>query len=718
MMAREQAAGNDRESAVLARPLTAVPSGWSPGRERLILAGILLATLVVYLRCLGNGFVWDDGPLILSNPYIGQWSFLWKSLIRHEYWFNDTVAATRYRPLFSIWLALSYHLFGFKPAGWHALMVVVHLVAVWLVFKVGVGLTGRREPALLAAALFALLPVHAQAVVWPAASCEVLAGTLALASFYFFMKRGHGGRRNWSLALVLYAAALVSHESAAGFPGLVAWYVFLLEPGTAADSTSTPLGVRVSRAFLCMAPFALEMLLYLSARRYALGFTFSGPASPSNLVPIWQIIMTLPRAFGTYLMLLAVPWMAGPAHKLDIVTSTASPGFYLPVAALIALAAGLAAAFRRSPRRRLYLFCAGWIPIALAPMMDLHALPKDLFVNDNYLYVASVGSCLLLSDWATRLAHRGAVARRLVWAAASLLLVSYAGALWNVQRYYHDEAALFARCIEEFPQSLTCHTNLAIVLGKLGDVEGAARESKSALSIAPGKPDAALLLGLVYLQQGKPAAAIPLLSQAARGLPPGPALFAQLGLARLYEDEGDLAKACQTLEAALKIEPENNAALYRLGAVAYVTLAELYDAQGDVAHRDEVLQHARGLPGGDSVAGLTYARIEARHGNLKGSEDTLYSLARRYPDDSRSWTALGLLLADENRREESLRALDRAQQLSPGDPEPHFFAARVLHAMGRDRDALQQCRRALALAPAHNGARTLRDEIVRNPGSG
>ncbi len=409
-----------------------------------------------------------------------------------------------------------------------------------------------------------------------------------------------------------------------------------------------------------MAPFALEMLLYLSVRRYALGFTFSNPASPSNPAPIWQIMMTVPRAFGTYLMLLAMPWMAGPAHRLEVVTSPASPGFYLAVVALIALAAGLPAAVWRSPRRRLYLFCAGWIPIALSPMMDLHAFVKDLFVNDNYLYLASVGSCLLLSDWATRLADRGEAARRLVWAGASMLLVGYAGALWNVQRYYHDDAALFARCIESSPQSCTCHLDFGGALRSLGDLEGAAREFKVSLSLARQ--------------------ATPLLERA----------YSNLGA--IYADEGDLTRAEPALDEALRLDHQNKDALYRLGmvharlgrnreavselsgalklmgnnapAVAYVMLAELYDAQGDLTHRDEVLQHAKGLPDGDKAVGLAYARIEARHGDLKGAEATLRDLARRYPDDSRPWTALGLLLADDNRGEESLRALAWAQQLA------------------------------------------------------
>ena len=229
------------------------------------------------------------------------------------------------------------------------------------------------------------------------------------------------------------------------------------------------------------------------------------------------------------------------------------------------------------------------------------------------------------------------------------------------------------------------------------------------------------------------------------GLPRGPAFAVQLKLAQIYQDEGDLAKACQALEAALKIDPVNSTALYRLGlvharlgryreaatelhrafelmgrppATAYVTLAEIYDAQGDETHRDQVLELAKRLPDGDKAVGLASARMKAKHGDLRGAEDLLRDLVQRYPDDSRLWTALGPLLADANRSEESLRALERAQQLSPDDPEPHFFAARVLHAIGRDRDALQQCRRALALAPGYDQARTLRDEILRTLAGG
>ncbi len=127
----------------------------------LILGAVLLATLLAYLRCLGNGFIFDDRQMIIGNPYIGQWSFPWKSLFNDLWWFQGPRHSAYYRPLQDIWLGVNYQLFGLHAAPWHAAMVGLHLVAVWLVFKLAFHLTHEWPAAVLAALLFGLLPVHA-----------------------------------------------------------------------------------------------------------------------------------------------------------------------------------------------------------------------------------------------------------------------------------------------------------------------------------------------------------------------------------------------------------------------------------------------------------------------------------------------------------------------------------------------------------------------------
>ena len=296
--------------------ITAVPS-FPP--ERLMLAAVLLATLLGYLRCLGNGFVYDDNNMIVNNRYIGQWSFLWKSVVNDSWWFMNPAKlpqSSYYRPLQDIWLGLQYHLFGLNPAGWHATMVALHLVVVWLVYKVARRLTLTEEPyaALLAALLFGLLPIHAEAVIWPSAIPLPLAAAFELGAFYCFIGRRQSAGRDWASIAALYAGALLSHESAAAFPALIFFYVLLLESGHEATAPSPALSrERIRHALLATAPLLAELLLYLVVRWLVLG-AISRP-NPFNTATTAQVLMTIPRVLVAYAVMLAVPWLAAPAHR-------------------------------------------------------------------------------------------------------------------------------------------------------------------------------------------------------------------------------------------------------------------------------------------------------------------------------------------------------------------------------------------------------------------
>ncbi len=77
---------------------------------------------------------------------------------------------------------------------------------------------------------------------------------------------------------------------------------------------------------------------------------------------------------------------------------------------------------------------------------------------------------------------------------------------------------------------------------------------------------------------------------------------------------------------------------------------------------------------------------------------------------------LGLLMWDQNRYPDAAAAFAHAVALAPGDARPYFLAARALHRLGRDPEALAQCRQALAIDPANSDAQQLRDQIVATAG--
>jgi tetratricopeptide (TPR) repeat protein len=346
--------------------------------------------------------------------------------------------------------------------------------------------------------------------------------------------------------------------------------------------------------------------------------------------------MTMPRVLSEYLTMLAIPWLAGPSHRVFIVTTLMSPDFYLPFVALLALGGLFHVSLRNNPRRPLYVFCAAWIAIALAPVMDLFALPKDQMVHDGYLYLASAGWCVMVASAAIELTRLGALAVRLVWAAAAAVAVVCAATLWNAQRFWHDDMALFTRCVETFPESWQCHYNLGVMLRERGDLPGAERELRAALTVRPDSGDTRYTLGLVHARLGRTREGV---EEMASGLAhtPHPPAKAFIALAEWYEAGGDSAGAEHAIKDALRVDPENDRALM----------------------------------------------------------------------------LLGILLAQENRHDEALALYRHALRLAPGDARPHFFSARSLHAMGQDREAQEQCRQALAIAPDDKNVQALAAEIER-----
>ncbi len=597
-----------------------------------MLGGVLFITTLVYLRSLANGFVYDDRSKIRVNDYIGQWSFLWHSLFHDEWWFQrtgDQPPSSRYRPLSDIWFGLNYHLFGLNPAGWHVATLGVHLIAVWLLLRLALRLTGDRPVALLACLLFAVMPVHVQAVAWISAIGLLLAATLEMGALCLFVARA-GSRFKLPLALMLYAGALLSHESAVAFPGLIGLYVFLLESAGDAEHGRPRINSpwpRARRALAAMTPFAAAMLFYLIVRRLVLGAVIN-PANTVLPVGAARVLMTIPRVVVTDLAAMIVPSSAGLAHRqlfvsssgsVDFVRSPASVDFLGPIAVLAVLVAVFLWSVRNHPRRRLYLFCAGWILIAIAPMMNLAAITHFLEVQDDYLYLASAGWCVMFADCVVRFVRAGgSVQRNLAWTAIAAMVAVYLATIWSLQPVWHDNRALFARCIEDVPEAVVCHGALGVALKLEGDLPAAERELTEAIRLD---------------QIGN------------WSLP--------FELAQTYAREGRFAEAGAELDRSITMSPDPDAG-------DYVMLAEFRALAGQTALSEAALKRAEAEPNGIERAGLARAEIGMWHHDDAGAEAILRDLAARDSGNYEVWDEMGGALADQKRYAESLAAYQRA----------------------------------------------------------
>jgi hypothetical protein len=118
---------------------------------------IFLMTLVFYLPAIGGGYVWDDNAYVTNNLTLRNFDGL------RRIWL-EMGAVRQYYPLVhpSYWVV--YHLWQLDPLGYHLVNTLLHALNAILL---GFVLRHLYIPgAWLAAAVFALHPVHVESVAW------------------------------------------------------------------------------------------------------------------------------------------------------------------------------------------------------------------------------------------------------------------------------------------------------------------------------------------------------------------------------------------------------------------------------------------------------------------------------------------------------------------------------------------------------------------------
>ena len=472
-------------------------------RQAAVLAGILIVTVIVYLPSLRNGWVLDDRAEFVDNKLIHTWSFVWNSLRYDVWWFRDPARLPQspyYRPLENEWFAANALLFGTHPALWHLAKIAVHVVVVALSFRLAQLLAGDVAVGLVTAAIFAVMPANAGAVLFASAIPEPLSTAFELGAMICIVRRKPDTSR-WPAAL-LYACALLTHESAILFPLIVAAYFYIF--------VTRRLGSILRR----LAPFAIVLIAYMCARLNALGLDSlfglhlrtTGTLFARGLVG-WrpthsaaQLLMTLPQALLTYLAVLALPGVAGPAHDVSWITHL-QPIVFIDAAALLILAAAAFVLARRSPSRDIYLFCAIWMVLTMAPALNLNSILW--LVDDRYLYAPSFGWSLAVAVTAVAIASSGSIARNVVGFALATTLALYLFTTVSIQRYWHDDVAFFSRTVEIAPDIAQNRLDLAAALNRAGRSEEAAGALESAVALNPNDAHTHLKLAQQYQKLGR-----------------------------------------------------------------------------------------------------------------------------------------------------------------------------------------------------------------------
>lgn len=177
---------------------------------------LVFAVVLVFGNTLFNGYNYDDNLVTINHPYTSKGLKAIGKIFTSSYYTNQADIKFGYRPMVHLSFAIEHQLFGQKPQVSHLFNLLIYLGCVLAFFKVVANWFGEKglQLAFFATLLFAVHPVHAEAVASIKNRDELLAFWLAMLAFIQLNK--FTVKQQWwrmILAMVLFSVALLSKKS-------------------------------------------------------------------------------------------------------------------------------------------------------------------------------------------------------------------------------------------------------------------------------------------------------------------------------------------------------------------------------------------------------------------------------------------------------------------------------------------------------------------------
>jgi len=507
-----------------------------------------LLALLPYVNVLQNGFVWDDRIFITDNYPIRHPLLLFTISLKS--------ISIGYRPLMLLSLALDYRIWGLNPAGFHLTNLFLHALNVILVYFLALRVTRGGLWAPLAGLLFALHPVHSEAVASMLGRSDLLVTALSLVGLLAF----HGFLRSSALfrkgtlfagALLSYAAACLTKESGIVFPLLIvicenlAW-----RNGDRRRSWSAQV--------LTLVPLLVIGLLCLWFRQLTAPTVGQQTWGGGR----WQTAILMMVVFWKYFVLLVFPAFLSPYYILYW-----PEGWdYLPVLGglfiLLGSVALLIVFHRRIP---LLAWAIAWLGVTLLPVSNIIPIPGAM-MNERWLYLPSVGFVILLGWGAFKiLSQSGSALRKVLWGVGSVLLLLFAVRIVSWNAVWRSDESVALKILQQHPESSLAHNNLGNFLFCVGRISEAKQEYAQAILLDPEGAQSHANLGNVYCAEGKWPRGMASYRKAL-ALDPRLALaWYALGVA--YQRQGVLDSALIQYQRVLQLDPLHVPALKGSGGI-------------------------------------------------------------------------------------------------------------------------------------------------------
>lgn len=608
--------------------------------------GFLAAGLLAYANSFSGVFLLDDVHAIVENSLIRRPGSLWAFF------------STSIRPVVDLSFALNHALGGLDPFGYHAVNLVIHWIAAWILWGIlhrmllSSRLQGRYRAtafgcSTVAALWWMLHPLQTESVTYIVQRSELLMGLFFLLTLYAAIRavessggsppsRGSSGQRRrgrgwWSVSLASCALGTASKASMAIVPLVVLLYDRLFLASSMGEiwrkRKSYYLGLSACTWGL------LPLLLQAGTGEVpTAGFRLK------DVTPM-EYLVTQPGVILHYLRLVFWPDILILDYDWPVAQSAVE--VWPPALVLAVLMAAMLRWIRRRPEIG---FWGAWFFLTLSPTSSFVPIKDLAFEHRMYLPLAGILAVAVLwgVSWSERLLrpHR---LRAAVLAGLGVTVAAAFGirtALRN--RDYRSELDMWSDVMAKRPHNTRALTNLLT-------------RYERTLLFQGGNANALNHLGAAGERLGRLDMVREVLERAVREEKGVPNVSARLNLADL-----DIATARFT-EAERWLRP--------IGM----------DGVKDLSQRRRLV--------------LAWGRICIHRGQLLEAEAKVREALKELPRDVELLNMLGVVLRHQGRLKEALAVLEQALALYPEAPSLWMNLSNIYRDMKLEEKAQQAYRK-------------------------
>ncbi|XP_047431445.1 protein O-mannosyl-transferase TMTC1 [Mugil cephalus] len=722
-----------REKKARQQPrLTVRPEAvWAAGR-----CAVLAALCVL---CYGNSLrgelVHDDVWAIINNPDVRPGSSL-RNVFSNDFWgkrMADNTSHKSYRPLCILTFKLNILLGGMNPLYFHIVNVCLHCAVTCLLMH-----TCQRcvfenpRLAFVTALLFAVHPVHTEAVSGIVGRADVLACLLFLLTFLSYI-RSVGACVSedslpsmvspWSLlvSLLLGTCAMLVKETGITVFGVCLLYdalVLCRKPLINHLSASRLRDLlQISCPFIKRAGLISGyVVMIMSVRLWLMGGSmplFSEQDNPASFSPhLFTRILTYSYllSFNAWLLLapivLCYDWQVGSIPLVESLVDVRNIATVLLAVVMATLCLRCVFSLQRQESRELLVGML-FLVFPFIPASNLF-FRVGFVVAERVLYMPSMGYCILVAHGLGRLCS--VVCRwgtTVLSVSMLLLLLLFSWKTVQQNNVWLSREALFRSGIQTLPHNAKVHYNYANFLKDNGrhqeaihhyntalrlyprhasamnnlgtltrSTEEAERYYRKALDINPQHNRALFNLGNLLKSKGKEKEAEVLLKDSIRF---GPHFAdAYSSLASLYAEQKRFAEANEVYLKGIENCPDNSDLHNNYG----VFLVDTGEGELAAAHYQQAVR----LKPAHYVAMVNLGRL-LRSSNENKEAETWYKRALQVTRKVDILTPLGALYYNTGRYEEALQVYREAAALQPDSTDIWLALAQVLAMAGRTKEA-------------------------------